>query len=227
MDFNETKDSYRNQIEKSISFAGKDLDFFTLVKARYLQKIVEAELPAISIPKLLDIGCGHGYIHPMLQQFGCDITGVELAKEVLPLARRANPNVNYVEYDGNNLQFEANSFDVGLSICVMHHVPPNQWDSFLSEAYKVVRPGGIMVVFEHNPFNPLTRYVVANNEIDHDAVLLRASTLKKLFRDAGFTNVKSRSILFTPFDNSIFRYLDKTLGWLPLGAQYYIIGTVA
>lgn len=226
MDFNKTKDSYRDHIEKTIAFAGKNLDFFTLIKANYLRKIVEAELPSIKIPKLIDIGCGHGYIHSILQRFGYDITGTEVAQEVLQLARKANPNVNYIEYDGKNLHFEVNSFDVGLAICVMHHVPPDQWKSFLREAYNVLRPGGIMVVFEHNPLNPLTRYVVASNEIDHDAVLLRANTLRKLFRDAGFTNVRSRNIIFTPFDNSIFRRLDEMLGWLPFGAQYYTIGAV-
>lgn len=224
MDFNETKETYRDTIEQTIAFAGKDLDFFTKVKADYLRKIVKAELPEIDKPRILDVGCGHGYIHSDLRSFGYQVVGVEVAEDVLPLAREANPDVTYLEYDGTTLPFEGNSFDVTLTICVMHHVPPEQWPDFSREMRRVLRPGGIAVIFEHNPFNPLTRYVVASNEIDDDAVLLSARTLRGLLRDAGFSSVKSRNILFTPFANPVFRAIDENLGRCPCGAQYYAIG---
>jgi SAM-dependent methyltransferase len=227
MDFNETKETYRSTIEQTIAFAGKGLDFFTSVKADYLRRIVEAELPGTEKPRILDVGCGHGYIHPNLRCFGYEIVGVEVATDVLPLAREANPEVTYMGYDGTTLPFDDSSFDVVITICVMHHVPPEQWPSFSREMRRVLRPGGIAVVFEHNPLNPLTRYVVASNEIDDDAVLLPARMLRGILRDAGFSEVKTRSILFTPFASPVFRALDEKLGWCPFGAQYYAIGRTA
>ena len=224
MDFNETKETYRDTIEQTIAFAGKGLDFFTKIKADYLRKIVEAELPEIEKPRILDVGCGHGYIHPDLRRFGFQVVGVEVAEDVLPLAREANPEVTYFGYDGTILPFEDNSFDVALTICVMHHVPPDQWPNFSREMRRVLRPGGIAVIFEHNPLNPLTRYVVASNEIDDDAVLLSARTLRGLLRNAEFSSVRTRNILFTPFSNPVFRAIDENLGWCPFGAQYYAVG---
>lgn len=226
MDFNETKESYRDTIERTIAFAGKGLDFFTDVKADYLRKIVQTELSGVEHPRLLDVGCGHGYIHPNLQRFGYEVVGVEVAADVLPLAREANPEVAYIEYNGTELPFENDSFDVALAICVMHHVHPEQWANFSREIHRVLRPGGIVVIFEHNPINPLTRYVVANNEIDADAVLLSAKTLRNLLQDAGFSEVRTRHILFTPFADPLFRKLDERLGWCPLGAQYYAVGKI-
>lgn len=224
MDFNETKNSYRDQIEQSISFSGKGLDYFTEVKADYLKKIIAEELPSIHTPKLLDVGCGHGYIHPRLVEAGFRVSGVEVASEVLPYAERANPAVDYQSYDGHTLPFADHTFDVVLTICVMHHVPPQNWQGFVNEALRVLKPGGLFVVFEHNPYNPLTRYVVASNAIDDDAVLLPPRTTSNLLTKAGFTHIVSRSILFTPFSSRLFKWMDEKLGRLPLGAQYYLYG---
>lgn len=227
MDFNETKETYRSTIEQTIAFAGKGLDFFTDVKADYLRKVVEAELPEVETPRVLDVGCGHGYIHRKLLSFGYNIVGVEIATDVLPFAREANPSITYLGYDGTTLPFDDNSFDVAVTICVMHHVPRKHWPNFSREMRRVLRPGGIAVIFEHNPLNPLTRYVVASNEIDDDAVLLSARKLRGILRHAGFSNVKSRNFLFTPFAGPIFRTLDEKLSWCPFGAQYYAVGRVA
>ena len=226
MDFNKTKKTYRGSIEQSISFSGKGLDFFTKVKADCLRKIVSTEFPNSTQLSLLDIGCGHGYIHADLVKFGYKVTGVEVAHEVLPLAREANPKVKYLDYDGTTLPFDDGSFDITLTICVMHHVPPEQWLSFCQEMRRVLRPGGIAVIFEHNPFNPMTRYVVSRNRIDDDAVLLSPRTLCRILQDAEFESIKTRNILFTPFANPIFRALDEKLSWCPLGAQYSAIGKV-
>jgi SAM-dependent methyltransferase len=224
MDFNQSKDDYRETIERSVAFAGKGLDFFTEVKADYLRKIFARILKDVTAPRTLDIGCGHGLMHPYLRAFGFEIVGADVATEVLSLARSANPDVAYVGYDGQTLPFTQKSFDLALAVCVMHHVPPAQWKDFLREMRRVLRPGGLAVIFEHNPLNPLTRYVVASNTIDADANLLSARMLRELMLQAGFEAPRTRNILFTPFAHPAFRWLDDRLGRVPFGAQYYGIG---
>lgn len=224
MDFNEHKNSYVNTIENSLRLSGKEHDFFTKVKAEFLEDIIKTYLPDVHKPQLLDIGCGHGLIHKHLKGKGLDIVGVEVADEVVELARTENPEVRYFSHDGKVLPFEAKQFDVAIAICVMHHVPPAEWKSFLNEMKRVLKPGGIAVIFEHNPYNPVTRYIVANNVLDDDAVLLPSPSLKKMMQAAGFAGVKNRNILFTPFAHRMFRWLDKVLGRVPLGTQYYSVG---
>jgi 2-polyprenyl-3-methyl-5-hydroxy-6-metoxy-1,4-benzoquinol methylase len=226
MDFNDYKNSYVKTIENSLQFSGKEHDFFTKVKAEFLKDIIKKNLPDVRQPHLLDIGCGHGLIHKHLKDTGLNIVGVEMADEVVQLAQQSNPEVKYHSHDGKTLPFASQQFDIAITICVMHHVPPQQWRSFLQEMKRVVKPGGIAVIFEHNPYHPVTRYIVANNVLDEDAVLLSSPKLKKMMRDTGFASVQSRNILFTPFASRVFRWLDKMLGRVPLGTQYYSIGRV-
>jgi len=230
VEFNSSKDSYRRTIEEQIAFAGKGHDFYTRVKADHAIGVIARQLPGTQHPDVLDIGCGHGYIHPMLAAAGYRVTGVETADEVLELAREDNPDntyITYIAHDGQHLPFPDETFDVVMAVGVMHHVPPDEWPNFLTEARRVLRPGGLVLIYEHNPLNPMTRYVVANTYIDDDAVLLRHTQLKTLLRCTGFSEVRSRFVLFTPFAASVFRRLDAALGWLPLGAQYGAIGTRA
>lgn len=222
MDFNESKYTYREIIDDSISFIGKDVEFFTKLKANFIRSIIKKNHPNLQRPRLLDIGCGHGFIHNYLSS-NVDIVGVETASEVLDLARKENPNVRYLSYDGKYLPFEDGTFDVVITICVMHHVPQEQWEAFLLDMKRILKPEGIAVVFEHNPYNPVTKYVVSNNILDEDAVLLSSHRLKKLMLKAGFNKVSRKFIFFTPFAQRVFRWLDNILWWCPLGAQYFSV----
>lgn len=223
MDFDETKSTYRDLIEKSVRFSGKDHDFFIKAKADLFAKVAKSTLPDISKPTVLDIGCGHGYMHPYLSRH-FEVTGVEVASEVLTLAQKLNPDVKYLSYDGKKLPFADNAFDISMATCVMHHVMPEDWHNFMDEMKRVIKPGGMALVFEHNPYNPLTQIIVAKNPLDDDAVLLTNAKLKKLMHQSGLSRVSSKYFLFTPFASRIFRWLDEKIGWLPLGAQYYSLG---
>lgn len=222
-DFNESKINYVNSIDDSISFIGKNLDFFVAVKADLLKNKISELLPEVKKPQILDIGCGHGLLHSYISNETYTVTGVDVADEVLELARQSNPSVKYTSYDGMILPFASESFDVVITICVMHHVPPPQWNVFLREMRRVVKKGGIALVFEHNPYNPVTRYVVANSPLDVGVTLISSSNLKILMQQAGFRTAKSDYMFFTPFSSPMFRWLDKALRWLPFGAQYYTV----
>ena len=74
--------------------------------------------------------------------------------------------------DGTALPFTKEIFDLVLAICVFHHIPPSERPYVMREIHRILRPGGIVAVFEHNPLNPLTRYVVKQCEFDIDAELL-------------------------------------------------------
>jgi ubiquinone/menaquinone biosynthesis C-methylase UbiE len=229
-EFDQHKDSYRSDIDKAVSFSGQSHDFFTRVKAEYLIDLFKAQQRVISKAPLdvLDIGCGHGHIHPYLVQSDVPLklSAVDVAATVVEEARAANPTVNYKSYEGDRLPYEDKHFDVAYTIAVMHHVPPPQWPAFLAEMRRVVRPGGMIAIFEHNPINPLTQWIVRTCPIDQNAVLLWNRQLSKLVSQTKFVDIGSRYILFTPLDGPAYRKFDKRIGWLPLGAQYYVAARV-
>lgn len=223
-EFDQYRDSYHEQIEANfvISLSGRSVDYYAMVKGEYLVEALAERFPPGDRLKIIDIGCGHGNIHPSILRGrpNIEMTGVDMADSVVDVARKLHPEVTYLSYDGVTLPFPDGSFDVAFTVSVMHHVPPAQWQAFLGEMRRVVRPGGLIAVFEHNPFNPFTQMLVNTCPIDKNAKLLRAGRLKALMRGAKLDPFESRYILFTPFEGAFFRALDRMFGWLPLGAQY-------
>jgi SAM-dependent methyltransferase len=152
------------------------------------------------------------------------LIGVDIFEGVLDAAAAANPNVDYRLYDGQTLPVADGSVDVAFAISVLHHVPPDRWRGFVGEMARVLAPGGIAAVFEHNPLNPLTRRVVSNCVFDDDAVLLRRRTATRLLDAAGLTGLEHRYIAFLPFGGRRVAPIEAALRLVPLGAQYYVAG---
>ena len=224
MDFNEYTKDYSRHVSEALSFSGKEHDFFLEVKARHLIEIARRHFGRTSGLAVLDVGCGVGLMERFLAPHFGKLRGVDIAAESIREARRNVPGVQFLEYDGSALPFGDGEFDIAFAVCVVHHVPPADWERFLAEMFRVVKPGGIVALFEHNPLNPLTRLVVSRCEFDRDAVLLTASTAKRLLRGIGLRVLERRYILFLPWRTRIYGVFERALSWLPLGAQYYILG---
>lgn len=139
-------------------------------------------------------------------------------------ACRTVADATFLQFDGACLPFPDETFDVAFAVCVMHHVPPPQWRDFTVEMARVVKPGRLVIVFEHNPYNPLTRVSVSRCEFDRDATLLPRRQTYHLLKNAGMTELKDRFILFFPWSGKFWRGVERALHQLPLGAQYYVAG---
>lgn len=222
--FDDYVETYRTEIDDSIGFIGQDVDFFIEIKADLLLKLARKNFGSLDKIKVLDIGSGVGLVDRFLKSEIKQLYGVDVEEGVVEKAKVNNPEVNYQLYDGARLPFEDNTFDMCFAINVMHHVPPGMWENFSGEMHRILKPGGIAAVFEHNPWNPLTRLAVARCEFDRDAVLLNHPKIKSLFRDAGLKVFDDSFIVFFPFQAKLFRSIETALGWLPIGAQHYVTG---
>jgi SAM-dependent methyltransferase len=216
--------SYEAAVNRSLAFLGAKVDFFTRVKADYLFDLLAEHFGETRNLDLLDVGCGVGNMHPLIGGRVATLTGCDVSAACLDEAARRNPLASYRHYEGSRLPFADGAFDAAMAVCVLHHVPPGQWASFAAEMRRVLKPGGLAVVFEHNPLNPLTRRVVSDCEFDRDAVLLRLNATRGLLAGAGFGEIRSRSILSIPSRGRFSRGLDLALGRLALGAQYFVRG---
>jgi len=214
---------YSAEIDRTLGSYGARHAFFTEHKARLILRLLAARGRDPGAMRLLDVGCGVGQVHAHLGPRFAAIEGVDVSAASIEVARATYPQHRYHVYDGGRLPVADASADLSLAICVFHHVPPEGWAGLAAEMLRVLRPGGLALVIEHNPFNPLTRKIVRDCPLDRDAVLLRPATLRELFRDAGAARVTSRSMLSVPPVNGALMTLDGWFGRLPFGAQYWCL----
>lgn len=222
--FDHYRGNYRDVVQSSIDFSGLPHSFFLRAKADLLRELIAGRLGAKK-PDMLDAGCGVGSFHPLLRGMVGRLAGIDVSSASIAQARVDNPDVDYDCFDGHRFPFADASFDLVTAICVMHHVPPDEWTHFVNEMRRVLRPGGMACVIEHNPLNPLTRLAVARCEFDRDAVLLRAGTTRTIMAGAGLRDIASRHFLLLPWEAKSARRIEQALGALPLGAQYATFAT--
>lgn len=225
MEFDSYTDSYRDAVEESIAFAGGDVARYVGAKARLLVELAERHLGAPSEVDALDVGCGPGETDAFLEGAFGSLSGVDLSAAMAERAAERNPWARYSSYGhGDPLPYGDASFDLGFAICVFHHVSPRERPALVGEMRRVTRPGGLVAIFEHNPWNPLTRKAVRDCPFDEDAVLLSRPETKRLVSGAALDRVESPFIIFFPHQGEFRDRIERRLAWLPLGAQYYVAG---
>jgi len=217
--FDAYADRYGEAVDEAIGFAGQEHAFFLEAKAARLLDLAHRRLGDPSALRALDVGCGAGLMDGYLGALG-RLEGVDVSPEMVAVARRENPGVSYEVADGARLPYEDGAFDLAFAVCVLHHVPPGERPAFAGELRRVLRPGGLVVVFEHNPLNPLTRLVVSRCVFDEDAVLLGRRETRARLAGAGLTPEEERYILFFPWRG--LARSERALSRVPLGAQYYV-----
>jgi SAM-dependent methyltransferase len=215
--------SYREAVERSIAFSGAGLDTFTRAKVRELLDLSARRAGDPRRLSFVDVGCGPGETDRMLEGRVGALAGVDVSEPMISAARARNPWAEYrVAEQGSPLPLPTAGFDVSFAICVLHHVELPRRTELLAEMARVTRPGGLVVIFEHNPLNPLTRRAVAGCEFDRDAVLLRRSESESLLAASGLTAVEGSYIVFFRRDSARLQRLARRLARLPLGAQYVV-----
>jgi SAM-dependent methyltransferase len=225
-EFERYKDSYRTKVEESISFVGQDLDFFTEAKARHILRLAATQLGDTAHVSVLDVGCGVGLTDSYLEGRFERVCGVDIPPGVIETAARTNPWAEYSTYDGRRLPFDDDSFDLTFTVCVIHHVPTELWQGFVGEMARVTRPGGLVAIFEHNPFNPLTRVAVNRCEFDVGVTLLRMKIARELLLANRMEPSAQSYILFFPWRLEALQRAERALRRVPLGAQYFVAGRV-
>ena len=130
--------------------------------------------------RVLDFGCGTGWLSRCLAYMGADVVGVDVSENVLRLARQwlardplaGELRVEFQKSDGVRLPLADASVDRITSFDAFHHVPDQE--ATLAEMARVLRPGGIAAFHEPGPEHSRTpdaqwemrTYGVIENDID-------------------------------------------------------------
>lgn len=219
--FDEHAEDYEDQIGRSIAFANLDHTQVTQRKVEHLLALTARLLGPPCEQRVLDVGCGIGLTDRLLVDEVESLHGIDTSAESVDRAAATNPSARYTPFDGATFPLADESVDLAFAICVLHHVAPPERARFADELRRVVRPGGIVAIFEHNPLNPLTRVAVSRCELDEGVTLSRRRPTRRLLEQAGMRVERRSYIIFTPSPRWSPR-ADRLLGWCPAGAQYYI-----
>jgi SAM-dependent methyltransferase len=221
-DFNDHALSYSETMKQNIGWTGVKHDALVAAKANLLKRLLRKHVADPASASILDVGCGIGLVECHLQGVVGQLHGIDVSAESVRAATAACPKGQFSVYDGNHIPFADESFDLVFAICVVHHVPPQSWNDFTGEMARVLRPGGLAVIIEHNPYNPVTRHMVKHCPFDHDAVLINLRRCEELLRRAALRLVKRSYITFIPVASPAVQAIEELMGWLPLGAQYVL-----
>jgi SAM-dependent methyltransferase len=103
---------------------------------------------------VLDAGCGTGQLAAAIAAQGFDVFGVDLSASMVARARQRGLAGTYAGIT-TALPFADGSFDLALTVATLHHLEtPERVAATVSEMGRVVKPGGCVVLWDHNPSNP-------------------------------------------------------------------------
>ncbi|HET9280295.1 MAG TPA: class I SAM-dependent methyltransferase [Flavitalea sp.] len=110
---------------------------------------------------LLDAGCGSGLFSSMAIKAGAQVIGIDAAAGLLEIARKRNPQNNFLEEDLEAMPFAANSFHVVTGFNSFQYA--GSFENALIEARRVLKPGGrlVMAIWDKPEMNDATHILKA------------------------------------------------------------------
>jgi SAM-dependent methyltransferase len=204
---------------ESIRTSGESAEYFHRYKLGCLQRLGLAREAAV-----LDFGCGTGTLTAVLSDYYREVHGYDPSTASIERARERAPRARF---HSELAAVPDAHFRAAVLAGVMHHVAPAERPALLGDVRKKLEPGGLLVVFEHNPYNPLTRRAVDACPFDDDAILIPPAPLRRLVSAAGYRDVRQDYIVFFPRFLARLRRFEPCLRRVFLGAQTMTVGVNA
>ena len=125
------------------------------VVAHYLDRRAAVLRSLVPPPgPVLDVGCGTGLLAWKLEQVGYRVTGLDSSKGMLEqppadqLPRRLLGNAG-------RLPLRDGAFPLVMTVATLHHLGERELvKATIQEMVRVTAPGGVTVIWDHNPLNP-------------------------------------------------------------------------
>lgn len=118
-----------------------------LPKLPYIHEITR-KLKKYKVNKVLDLGCGSGWLSIFISKYGFDVTGIDIAKPAIDLASRwaeeDKAKVNFLAADIINIPFEEGSFDAIVCNSVLEHFRLDQAKILFEKIYKILKEKGFL-----------------------------------------------------------------------------------
>jgi SAM-dependent methyltransferase len=150
--------------------------------------------------RVLDVGCGTGVLAQRLAGRGYDVVGLDPSKGMLEVMHRRAPELEAVAGSATEIPFAEGEFDLALSVAAMHHIAePAAVRRALEEMVRVVRPGGLVAVWDHNPRNPYWPHLMKRVPQDRgDERLIPLEEILDGLRSGGAETIEAHQLGLVP-----------------------------
>lgn len=218
--FDEYAEGYSDCVNRAIAISGEDKDYFARARVLWTKRYLDGSVGAV-----MDYGCGVGsLVHHLLELLIIDsVVGIDVSQKSIELARKtfaAEPRADFFTFKEFRPTAE---FDLTFACNVFHHLGPDERPDALEFIRNTLRTGGLFALWEQNPWNPGTRYIMRQCEFDRDAETLRPGNAKELLEQNGFKILRTDFLFIFPRFLRLLRPLEPLLSSLPLGAQYLVL----
>lgn len=206
-------DNYQKVTQKNLNFFSKSRNFFYECKIEIIKK-------KIFFPeKILDFGSGIGLGTKLFLKYfpKSKIFAFDVSKKSLNFLKKKNPNIN-VKRDA----VFKNCYDLITVFGVFHHIPQRERSKNLKLLFKLLKKNGKIFIFEHNPYNPITRYIVNNCPYDKGVKLIYLNEFIELSQKNNYQIIDKGYCLIFPEFLGFLRKFENLVKWLPFGGQYYL-----
>lgn len=158
--------------------------------------------------RILDVGCGTGGNVQVLNRHACAM-GLDISPIALDFARR-RPSLALVQGSGLTLPYAANTFELVTIFDVLYHRWITSDDRALSEIYRVLRPGGWLLVTD----SALPILWSSHDEVYYARQRYTLKELRAKLAAVGFEQrvCSYANTLLLP----VFFFVRLTMDWLPL-----------
>ncbi|MBK8980936.1 MAG: class I SAM-dependent methyltransferase [Ignavibacteria bacterium] len=219
VDFDNYAGRYENVLEKQLDFFGEENSYF----AEYKVELVKDTLTQPP-KKILEFGCGIGRNLKFFSKYFPDseIYGADISAKSIEIAKSENPDVKFFLLNDEEIKKHSGKFDLVFVSCVFHHIAPSLRTESMKTIYSMMKNEGSAYIFEHNPYNPVTRHIVNTCEWDTDAILLNMKESVELMENSGLKVNEKNYTLFFPAALKFMRFTENFLKKIPMGGQYYV-----
>jgi SAM-dependent methyltransferase len=217
--FDDFARDYEAILDGWLSMVGETGQAFTHRRMEYLRSHL-----GILPNRVMDFGCGIGLaISLLLDAFpNSEVVGVDVSRESVDVARKRYRDISRVQIALTS-ELKVNNFDLVYASGVFHHIPADERAAAAGFIWTSLRPGGVVMVAEHNPWNPATRYFIRGCPFDKDVRLIRPKTTTAIFEQAGFDVLARDYVSFFPGPLRALQGIETSLRRLPFGAQYVVL----
>jgi SAM-dependent methyltransferase len=219
--FDAYAEDYEEALSRGVGLSGEDSRFFARGRVAWVGRRL-ARL-GIRVQRVLDFGCGNGATTGFLLGLPAaqHVLGTDVSSRLLEVARRdhGSDQVEFVRLADP----PENRIDLVYCNGVFHHIPPAERRDAVEYVRRALRPGGLLALWENNPWNLATRLVMRRIPFDRDAITLSAPEARRLLRDGGFEVLGTDFLFVFPRFLAPLRRVEPALAPLPLGAQYLVL----